>query len=72
MFRRTVCIDFDSRCVRADARAESLPVLMLTAKGQREDRKTAMDSGANMFITKPFSNSEVIEAVQGLVASGEE
>lgn len=60
------------RRIRADARVESLPVLMLTAKGQREDRKTALESGANMFITKPFSNSEVIEAVQELAASGEE
>lgn len=60
------------RRIRSDARVEKLPVLMLTAKGQREDRKTALDSGADMFITKPFSNTEVIEAVEKLAVSGGE
>ncbi|MFT5447158.1 MAG: DNA-binding response OmpR family regulator [Gammaproteobacteria bacterium] len=58
------------RRLRADARTESLPVLILTAKGQREDRERALASGANMFITKPFSNSVVIAAVSAL-AKGE-
>ena len=58
------------RRLRADARVQALPVLMLTAKGQREDRETALESGANLLITKPFSNSEVIAAVTRL-ASGE-
>lgn len=51
------------RRLRADARGQSLPVLILTAKGQREDREQALNSGANLFIAKPFSNSEVIAAV---------
>jgi DNA-binding response OmpR family regulator len=42
------------------------PVLILTAKGQREDRDRALSSGANLFMTKPFSNAEVIAAVIGL------
>jgi len=52
--------------LRADANGLDLPVLMLTAKGQREDRETALGHGANLFITKPFSNSEVIAAVTDL------
>lgn len=56
------------RQLRADRRAEHLPVLMLTAKSQREDRETALDCGADMFITKPFANAEIIEAV-GQLAS---
>jgi len=54
------------RRLRADPRSASLPVLMLTAKGQREDRETAIGAGANLFITKPFSNAEVIAAVTRL------
>lgn len=54
------------RQLRADRRAASLPVLMLTAKGQRADRQTALDSGADLFITKPFANAEIIEAVEQL------
>ncbi|MCP5152623.1 MAG: response regulator [Ectothiorhodospiraceae bacterium] len=54
------------RRMRADPRSADTPVLMLTAKGQREDRETALGSGADMFITKPFSNAEVIAAVERL------
>jgi DNA-binding response OmpR family regulator len=54
------------RQLRADRRAEALPVLMLTAKGQREDRETALECGADLFITKPFSNSEIVSAVEQL------
>ena len=54
------------RRLRLDIRTQTTPVLILTAKGQREDRETALDSGANLFITKPFSNSEVIAAVTRL------
>ena len=55
------------RQLRADRRAEALPVLMLTAKGQREDRETALECGADLFITKPFSNSEIVAAVERAV-----
>ena len=54
------------RQLRADQRAEQLPVVMLTAKGQREDRETALECGADLFITKPFANSEIIAAVERL------
>ena len=54
------------RHLRADRRAETLPVLMLTAKGQRADRKTALECGADIFMTKPFANSEIIAAVNKL------
>ena len=54
------------RKLRADDRAGKLPVVMLTAKGQREDRETALQCGADMFITKPFANAEIIEAVAKL------
>ena len=54
------------RKLRADARGKSLPVIMLTAKGQREDREAAHAAGADMFITKPFANADVIEAVRSL------
>ncbi len=54
-----------------DIRAEpsvvaALPVLMLTAKGQTKDRERAMALGATRFMTKPFSNTEILEAVRDL------
>lgn len=54
------------RHLRADQRAEQVPVLMLTAKGQREDRETAMQSGADLFLTKPFANGDLVVAVKKL------
>ncbi len=54
------------RRLRADRHAESLPVLMLTAKGQREDRETALRCGADLFMTKPFANAEIVAAVEQL------
>ena len=58
------------RKLRADPRGQNLPVVMLTAKGQREDRETASRLGANVFITKPFSNAEVIDTVRSLANGG--
>ncbi len=54
------------RTVRADKGLENLPVIVLTAKGQAADRKAAEDIGATAFITKPFSNAEVVERVRQL------
>lgn len=54
--------------LRAAPGTAKLPVLMLTARGQMKDREMAERAGANRFMTKPFSNSEVLEAVRALVA----
>jgi DNA-binding response OmpR family regulator len=54
------------RAIRADDALATLPVIVLTAKGQANDRKTAEAIGADAFITKPFSNAEVVERVREL------
>lgn len=54
------------RQLRSDNRTGNLPVLMLTAKGQREDRETALECGADLFITKPFANADLVAAVKQL------
>lgn len=46
----------------------TLPVLMLTARGQSRDRDMAEKAGVSRFMTKPFSNAEVLTAVRDLVA----
>ncbi|MCG7622397.1 response regulator transcription factor [Epibacterium sp. Ofav1-8] len=45
-----------------------LPVLMLTARGQLKDREMAEKAGVTRFMTKPFSNTEVLAAVRDLNA----
>lgn len=56
------------RRLRAAPALKSLPVLMLTAKGQRRDREIAEAAGADRFMTKPFSNAELVAAVKALAA----
>jgi len=53
--------------LRNDPEFKELPVLMLTARGQKKDRELAEKLGANRFMTKPFSNGEVLETVRALV-----
>lgn len=57
------------RDLRADERTADLPVLMLTARGQEKDRELAMRLGANHFLSKPFSNSEVREHVRNVLGA---
>lgn len=52
------------RAMRADSRLSNLPVIVLTAKGQARDRKAAEEIGADAFITKPYSNADVVEQVE--------
>lgn len=57
--------------ILADIRAgerPNLPVLMLTAKGQTKDRERAEALGVNVFMTKPFSNAELLDSVTQLAS----
>lgn len=55
--------------LRAAPETQDLPVLMLTARGQARDREMAERYGASQFMTKPFSNAEVLETIRNLAAS---
>ncbi|MCB5409731.1 response regulator transcription factor [Pseudogemmobacter faecipullorum] len=56
--------------LRADPHLGDVPVLMLTAKGQPRDREAAEKAGATRFMTKPFSNAEIVELVRTLARAG--
>jgi DNA-binding response OmpR family regulator len=55
--------------IRADRSTSDLPVLILTAKGQQQDRRIAEELGANKFVTKPYSNADVVDAVRSLLGT---
>ena len=54
--------------VRAIESLKSLPVLMLTAKGQQKDLASAIELGANEFLRKPFDPDELVEVVKKLLS----
>lgn len=52
--------------LRTSEATAALPVLMLTARGQTKDRDLAERYGVSKFMTKPFSNAEILETVRSL------
>jgi DNA-binding response OmpR family regulator len=53
--------------LRADDRTRDIPVLILTAKAQREDKVRCWREGASGFMTKPFSPAALTEAIDRLI-----
>ena len=57
------------RAVKSDAALASIPVIMLTAKGQEVEILKGLELGASAYIAKPFGNAEVLEAVRAALES---
>jgi DNA-binding response OmpR family regulator len=55
------------RAIRADPSLADLPVILLTARAQETDVETGFGSGADDYITKPFSPRELASRVQALL-----
>lgn len=55
------------RMLRNNPKTESLPVIMLTAKGDVSDRIRGLDIGADDYMTKPFSPKELLARVKALL-----
>jgi two-component system phosphate regulon response regulator PhoB len=53
--------------LRANAATQSLPILMLTAKGEETDKVLGLDAGADDYVTKPFSPKELVARVKALL-----
>lgn len=49
---------------RADERTRDLPIIMLTARAAEDDRVAGLDSGADDYLTKPFSIEELLARVR--------
>ncbi len=56
--------------LRSDPQTREIPVMMLTARGQKNDRDLAHRLGVDRFMTKPFSNAEVVENLREIVRGG--
>ena len=52
------------QAVKSDPDLRAIPVIMLSAKGQEVEVLRGLDLGAAAYVTKPFGNAEVLEAIR--------
>ena len=52
---------------RADSRTKGIPIILLTAKGDEPDKVEGLDSGADDYITKPFSIKELLARIRAIL-----
>jgi two-component system chemotaxis response regulator CheY len=57
-----------ARAVRANPDYQSIPILMVTTRGAREDIVAAVEAGVNNYILKPFTPSVLKEKIDRLLA----
>ena len=53
--------------IRKDNSFKNLPVIMLTAKGEEEDKIKGLDSGVDDYLTKPFSFNELMARIKAIL-----
>ncbi|MGH7038251.1 MAG: phosphate regulon transcriptional regulator PhoB [Stellaceae bacterium] len=59
------------RQIRRSPQTRDLPVVMLTARGAEEDRVRGLDSGADDYVVKPFSPSELVARLRAVIRRAE-
>ena len=56
-----------ARQFRSDARTSSIPIIMLTARVEEHDKILGLESGADDYITKPFSPRELMARIRAIL-----
>jgi two-component system phosphate regulon response regulator PhoB len=56
-----------ARLLRGDQRTRMLPIIMLTARGDESDRVSGLETGADDYITKPFSPRELVARLRAVL-----
>ena len=56
-----------ARRLRADARSKDIPIIMLTARAQEQDKIEGLEAGADDYITKPFSPKELLARIKAVL-----
>ena len=55
------------RTLRADAQTRTVPIIMITARAEEQERIAGLELGADDYITKPFSPREVVARVRAVL-----
>ncbi len=55
------------RRIRAKPETKNLPIIMLTARSEEADRIRGLETGADDYLTKPFSNNELVARVRAVL-----
>lgn len=55
------------RALRADRATAAVPIIMLTARAEEADRVTGLETGADDYVSKPFSPNELIARIRALM-----
>ena len=55
------------RRIRSRVDARRIKIVILTAKGREAEMEKGLGAGADLYITKPFSNAKLVAAVSGLL-----
>ena len=58
------------RLLKFDEEYESIPIIMLTAKSQTNDKEIGKKVGANAYFTKPYNAKEFLEKIEELTIPG--
>ncbi len=58
------------RALKFDERFKSLPIIILSARSGDQDRKLALDMGADLFMTKPYEMNELVAKIRQKLDSG--
>jgi len=53
--------------LKFDKKYKHIPIIILTAKAQEKDKKLAEQSGANIYLTKPFSSDKLMQEINRLL-----
>ncbi|MCU7846815.1 MAG: phosphate regulon transcriptional regulator PhoB [Candidatus Thiodiazotropha sp. (ex Lucinoma kastoroae)] len=53
--------------LKKDRETESIPIIMLTAKGEEDDKVRGLDIGAEDYVTKPFSARELLARIRSIL-----
>ncbi len=56
-----------ARSLRQDDRTKAVPIILLTARGQEHDKVSGLESGADDYVTKPFSPRELLARIKAVL-----